>query len=243
MKVIWTGLEDSGKSYKLAYTAAQIVYRNSNWIQQGCVPRPLLFQEDIWSDKMFDLCTEYGVPFKFWKDLAELPGLTGADMFIDEVGTYFDARTFKDLPLDIRLWLAQASKMGVDIYGAAQDFAQVDISYRRLVGNLFEISKVVGSRRPHETKPPVNSIWGLCTIKEMDPVGYDEAKKAFNQISMIPWPFFIRKEVCDLFNTNIRVRKSLPPPYKHIARRCEVPGCKLELYSFEHGEKHRISHV
>jgi len=116
-KTIFSGLEDSGKSYMLAHTASEIAYRNAKWLKITGVPRPII--SNLRFEPSFEqhVVTDLGIPIRYWKDISELREITNADLFIDEVGTYFDSRTFKDLPLDIRLWLAQASKLGVDIYG------------------------------------------------------------------------------------------------------------------------------
>jgi len=246
-KIVWTGLEDSGKSYMLAKASVKIAKRNAKWQEITGVYRPII-SNVAYSQDFHDLAKELNIIVEPWKDLEELPKLSerwpgGGDIFVDEIGTYFDSRTFKDLPLDIRLWLAQASKLGWDMYGAAQDFAQVDIAFRRLTNQLFHVRKLAGSNRPAPSKPPIRFIWGLCTIREMDPVGYDEKMLAFNQKSVFPWPFFIRKDYCHVFETNKRVPKSAPPPYKHIARRCEVQGCNLEMFHMVNGVKHRINHV
>jgi len=243
-KVIWTGLEDSGKSYMLAVVSTKIAYRNAEWLKITGRPRPIVSNLP-YSDEFKNLCRSLKVPLRNWKDLEELPELEegGGDLFIDEVGTYFDSRTYKDLPLHIRLWLAQASKLGWDIYGAAQDFSQVDIAFRRLTNTLYYVKKLMGSSRPALTKPPVRFIWGICTVKEMDPIGYDEKMAAFNQVGWFPWPFFIRKDFCQIFDTTKRIPKSAPPPFRHVARRCEVEGCKFELFQIDHGTKHKIQHV
>jgi len=246
-KLIWTGLEDSGKTYMLAVASVRIAKRNAKWQEKTGIYRPII-SNIPYSVEFLELCKTLRVPVENWKDIEELPKLSdrwpgGGDIFIDEVGTYFDARTFKDLPLDIRLWLAQASKMGWDMYGAAQDFAQVDIAFRRLTNQLFYVRKIAGSRRPAPSKPSIPFIWGLCTIREMDPVGYDEKMMAFNQKSVFPWPFLIRKDYCGIFDTNKRIPKSAPPPFKHIARKCEVDGCNLEMFHMVKGIKHKIIHV
>jgi len=241
-KLIWTGLEDSGKTYMLAIASVKILKRNAKWLKITGKARSIISNLP-YSNEFKKMCQEAEIPLRNWKDVEELPELTNCDLFIDEVGTYFDARTFKDLPLEIRLWLAQASKLGVDIYGAAQDFAQVDIAFRRLTTQLFYIRKLIGSKRPAETKPPVKFIWGLCTNRELDPMGYDEKMLSFNSKSIFPWPFLLRKDYCKIFDTTKRIPRSDPPPYKHIARRCEHPNCKFELYGFHEGHKHKIIHV
>jgi len=226
-KVIYTGPEDCGKSYQLALMAGQLVERNSRWQKLTKVERPIASNLEF-TPWFHDFAKARDVRIHYWKDLEELPQLNGYDLFVDELGTYFDSRTFKDLPLDVRLWLAQASKLGTDIYGTAQDFSQVDVSLRRLVcgtnNALYRISKLVGSNRPHPSKPPVGRIWGLCTKREIDPMGYDEKKQKFNNKGL-PQFFFLRKDICQIFDTTKRIAKSKPPPYKHIERTCIDPNC------------------
>lgn len=245
-KTIFSGSEDSGKSYQLALHAGKIAERNAGWLRITGKPRPIVSNLEFQPWFYSHVTETLGVPIRYWKDIEELPALTNCDLIVDEVGSYFDSRTFKDLPLDVRLWLAQASKLGVDIFGSAQDFAQVDISFRRLVssdnGGLFHITKLMGSQRPAETKPPVKRIWGICTIRELDPVAYDEETKKFANEG-IPRFFFIRKEICNIFDTTKRIAKTKPPPYKHVVRACADPACKWQLYEVHNGVKHRVTHV
>jgi len=246
MKIIYTGPEGSGKSYKLAQTAGQLVERNAKWLMLTGIPRPII--SNLKFEKWFeDFAAERGVPILYWKDLEVLPTLMEVDLLIDEIGAYFDSRTFKDLPLDVRLWLAQADKLGVDIFGTAQDFAQVDVSFRRLIsgqGNaLYLIDKIAGSSRPSQTKPKVKRIWGVCTIREIDPVGYDESTKKFANKGIMPKFFFIRKEICRVFDTNLRIAKSNPPPFKHIERKCIIVGCQMERHVKRADGHYLVSHV
>jgi len=243
MKTIYAGLEDSGKSLQLAMTVTELVEQNAKWLTITGIPRPIVSNLEF-KDEFLNWATiEKQVPIRYWKDLEELPHLTECDLIIDEVGTYFDSRSFKDLPLEIRLWLAQASKLGVDIYGSAQDFAQVDISFRRLTNQLYHITKIVGSRRPAATRPPVKRIWGVCTVRALDPIAYDEDSKKFAKAGMFPSLFFIQKKYTDIFDTSKRIAKSAPPPFKHIERRCADPDCAFELYKMRNGHKHKITHV
>lgn len=246
MKIIYTGPEGSGKSYQLALAAGMLVERNSKWLKATRVPRPIVsnLHFEQWFEKF---AAERGVPIYYWQDLEQLPHLTECDLLIDEVGAYFDSRTFKDLPLDVRLWLAQADKLGVDIFGTAQDFAQVDVSFRRLIsgaGNaLYLIDKIAGSSRPSATKPRVKRIWGVCTMREIDPVGYDESTKKFSGKGIMPKIFFIRKEICKIFDTNLRIAKSKPPPFKHIERKCVVPNCRMERHVQRPDGHYLVTHV
>lgn len=244
-KVIYTGAEDSGKSYQLALKAGQLMERNSRWFKITGIERPIAsnLQFMPWFE---DRAKELKVPIRYWKDLEELPSLNGADLIIDEMGSYFDSRTFKDLSLDVRLWIAQASKLGTDIYGSAQDFAQVDVSFRRLVrgptNGLFQITKMAGSDRPHPTKPPVNHTWGICMMRELDPMKLNEDTNKFASRGM-PGFFFIRKQICSIFDTTKRIAKSAPVPYKHIERRCTDPDCNLGKFKVINGVHFQVSHV
>jgi len=222
MKIIFSGLESSGKSLRLAMMAKKIVIRNSKWFKKSGIKRSiasnLQFSVDFteWAEKM-------GVTITYWQNLEQLILLENCDVFMDEIGNYFDARGWTELPLDVRRWLTQGAKCGVEIYGTAQDFAQVDKSFRRLVNQLFHIRKIIGSPRPSSTRPPVKKVWGLCMMRELDPHGYDEEK--FQSMDIIPSLFFIKKEYTSIFDTNQKIVRSAPAPYRHVERGCEDPTC------------------
>jgi hypothetical protein len=233
MKKIFSGFESSGKSLKLAMTAVELVYRNSNWLKKTSVARP------IWSNIAFSLefrtwAEQMRVPILYWKDLEEITHLEEADIICDEVGNYFDSRMWADLSLDVRRWLTQGAKTGIEFYGGAQDFAQVDKSFRRLVqpGDLVHVTKVIGSPRPSKTKPPVKYIWGICMTQSLNPQGYDEDKKQFES-SGIPSFFFIRRQVCQIFDTGQKLDRSKLPALRHQERFCENDDCAY----------HKIQHI
>jgi len=226
MKVIFSGLESSGKSLKLAMTTVNLVHRNAKWNKITGKSRPIVSNMHF-SPKFYEWATkEMHVDLQYWKDLDELVRFDEADIICDEVGNYFDSRMWADLSLEVRRWLNQGAKSGIEFYGGAQDFAQVDLSFRRLVleGDLQHIVKLMGSRRPSSTKPPVKRIWGVCLVRPLNPAGYKEDKKQFSS-SGLPNFFFIRKEFCEIFNTSLKLLRSNPPPLKHIERTCELNNC------------------
>jgi len=192
-KTIFSGLESSGKSLLLAMTCTELVYRNSKWKKRSGIDRPIVsnmfFTEafETWAFAM-------GVPIKYWTNLDDLIKVTNADVICDEVGNYFDSRLWADLSLDVRSWLAQGGKAGIEFYGAAQDFAQVDKSFRRLCNKLFLVRKLIGSGRPAATKPPIRYIWGLCMVSELNPREYNEDKKKFVSGGVIPSFFTIQRK-------------------------------------------------
>jgi len=236
MKVIFSGLESSGKSLKLAKTVAEIAYRNSKWRKISGVVRPIASNLEFSHEFYTHVTDELGVPIIYWTNINELIKLHDCDVIVDEVGNYFDSRLWSELSLDARRWLSQGAKTGVEMYGSAQDFAQVDKAFRRLVNHLFHITKIMGSRRPSPTKPPVKTIWGLCLVRELDPQGYDEDKKKFAAGGVIPSFMTIRRQDCEIFDTTQKIIRSQPEPMRHIERFCEIADCTATGH-------HKILHV
>jgi len=222
MKVIYSGLESSGKSLRLAMLCVELVHRNEKWAKITGLPRPI-YSNMRFSDKFVEYAKSRGIELRYWKDLDELVRLDEADIICDEVGNYFDSRGWENLSLDVRRWLTQGAKTGIEFYGGAQDFAQVDIAFRRLVqdGDLKNIRKIVGSRRPAKTKPPVRFIWGLCIMWDMDAQGYDEKNKSFASGWIPSGIFFIRKKYTRIFDTNQKLLLSELPLMRHQVRFCD----------------------
>lgn len=220
-KTVYVGLEGSGKSLYLARMSVELVYRNARWYRITGIERPIV--SNMWySEEFIRFAASKHVPIIHWSNLDELVNFRECDLFIDELATYFDSRTFKDLPLDVRLWLAQAQRLGVHIYGAAQDFAQVDVSFRRLCDRVIEVRKHIGSPRPMKTAPRVRIVWGLMTTRVLDPRSYT-GEQAEMRSSLLTLRFsLIKRSDVHVFDTNERIRLSEPPELKHVARRCPV---------------------
>lgn len=225
MKVVWSGLESSGKSLRLAMAASDIAWRNFLWKKKSGIVRSLASNLRF-SDEFEKYVTqELGIPILYWTNIDELIKLRNCDVFVDEVGNYFDSRLWADLTLDARRWLSQGAKMGIEMYSTAQDFAQVDKAFRRLTNHLFMITKLIGSPRPSATKPPVHRIWGVCWVSELDPQGYDEDEKKFKGSGFrLPSFFLITRRSCEIFDTLQRIERSKPMPYRHEVRECEMHG-------------------
>jgi len=228
-KRVFVGLEGSGKSLMMARESVNNVYRNARWFKITGVQRPIMGNL-AWSQKFIDFAASKGVPVLKWQHIADLPKLSECDLYIDELGTYFDSRSFADLPLNVRLWLAQAEKMGVQIVGGAQDFGQVDLSFRRLCKEVFEIKKVIGSRRPMKTSPRVRFPWGVCFKWQLDPRSFDGDQAEMKHTGLFPTPFFIVKSDLEMFDTSTRVNLSEPPPLQKIVRTCPEDGYKRVKY-------------
>jgi len=222
MIVIFTGLPGSGKSLKLAKTATDILYRNRRTFQKYGLKRVL------WTNLKMKAPVEeeFAGYIQYWTDLRQLTPLRDCDILIDEIATYFDARLWETLSLEMRRWLAQHRKFGIEIYGTSQDFAQVDKSFRRLTSDLLYLTKLFGSRDISATRPDPKFIWGLSLVRHLDPTVYDEQKSKFGNTGL-PNFMFITRESTEVFDTRAEVRLSSALPLKHILKECELATCSF----------------
>lgn len=214
-KIVFTGLESSGKSLMMARKAEECLERNINHLKKYGFPVPLV--SNMYFSKSFEeKAKTAGIPIYYWKDLDDLIQYSDCDIFIDELGVYFDARNWENLSLDFRMWLSQGGKSGVSIYGSAQDFSQVDKSFRLLTKELYHIRKLFGSSRPSRGRPPSKGVWGLCMMRELDPHSYDD--KEFKPIGILPSFFRIKKKHTEMFDTKQKISRSAPPLLKRVER-------------------------
>jgi len=247
MIVIFSGLPGAGKSTKLAQTLVDLLYRNRKYFAKQMKRYNLLMKKkllpsdfpspqmrQIWSNLKVSKEVEKEFPNQlvYWADLRQLTPLRDVDVIIDEVSTYFDARLWETLSLEMRRWLAQHRKFGIEVYGTTQDFAQVDKAFRRLTSDLLHLRKLVGSADISPTRPPPKYIWGICTIQTLDPTVYDEQKSKFAS-SGLPRFMFITRDKTKVFNTRDEVAMSQALPLKHLEKECERSNCTF----------HKIVHV
>lgn len=240
MIVVFTGLPGSGKSLKLADTLLNVLYRNKRFFDKQMRAydkgelEDLPKRRELWTNLQLTkpVEEEFAGYIRYWTDLRQLTPLKDVDVAIDEIATYFDARLWETLSLEMRRWLAQHRKFGVEIYGTAQDFAQTDKAFRRLTSNLFYLKKLIGSSDLSPTRPAPKYIWGLVTVTEMDPTKYDEQKSKFESNGM-PRFMLITRKATTIFDTRAEVKLSSALPLKHINKECENANCDF----------HKIVHV
>jgi len=218
MIVGWTGLPGASKTTSLARASIGVLYRNKRFYERTGRLR------ELWSNISFapSVAEEFPEQIRYWNDLEQLTVLRDVDVVIDEAMVYFDSRSWEHLSLDVRRWLAQHRKFGIEIYFTAQEFSQVDIAFRRLVSNLFYLTKLVGSRDISPTLPPIRFIWGIIVSQTIDPIAYEENNK-----TIIGMPTFrvLSKADTLVFDTREEVKGSKYPPLKHIERNCTDEAC------------------
>jgi len=220
MIVVISGLPGAGKSLKLARTAIGLLYRNRRWAEKSGIKRKLYTNLKLSEPVM----QEFEGFVEEWVDPAALTRIRNADVLWDEIATHLDATQWQNMSLELKRWLQQHRKFGIELYGTAQDFAQVDKSFRRLTSDLIHLTKFIGSRDKSATRPEVKYIWGLSLVQTLDPQAYDEAKSKFRSAGLPNFLWISRKDI-EVFDTTAEVAVGKYPPLRHIERCCENHLC------------------
>lgn len=210
MKKVYTGIESSGKSLQLSINAERVLQRNINWLKITGVPRTMAFNQPM--AKYFRARIENaGIKYLEWIELREILPLDNADIFIDEIIKYFPATGTAPLTREQMDFLTQGAKNGIHVYGASQDFSQVHKQFRLLVNEVYVITKLLGSKRPMKTAPPVKMIWGICMMRKVRPASFKGDSATMESIEWIPSFFLIEKEDTDRFDTTYKIPMSTLP--------------------------------
>lgn len=230
MKRIYTGIESSGKSLWLSRDAEDVLKRNIRWLKVTKIPRTMAFNSPMsqtFKERIINAELIY-IEFKNFDDIAHL---TEADIFIDEVIKFFPANGSAGLSNEQLHFITQGAKSGINVYGASQDFSQVHKQFRLLVNEVFVVTKIIGSRRPMKTAPPVKFIWGIGFKREVSPSSF-KGDSATMESMGFPFPFLILKKDCDRFDTSYKIPLTTLP-IKKLRKQigvCDEDGYKKTWY-------------
>lgn len=216
-----TGLTSQGKTLELAKTAYKLLERNRKWHKKTGNVRPIAPNFPISPE----ISKEFGEQFILrWYDPDELPQLRECDVLWDEVANGMDSANWQNVSLELKVFLRQHAKRGIDIYGTTQRWGSIDINFRSLVDEMFVAHKLIGSSRPSATKPEIKHPWGIIWLDEQEQSSFCEDK--LKSAGILGWRiFFITKALCNLYDTRYEVPQAKFPPLKHIERFCTSPNC------------------
>lgn len=235
---IYTGLPGSGKSLYTADVALQLFRRNKRWYKKETklYDKGIFYHHDkegnpippvrrkVHSNIRFaeHIEEEWDDYIAYWEDPEQLVKMKDVDILWDEVSTHMDSTQWANVPLELKRMLQQHRKRGIDIIGNTQEFLQIDISMRRLVSKVFELHKIIGSRDPSPTRPPVKRIWGLVVKRQVDPLTFDdEGERKYIRSGF----FLIKKKHVYAFDTRQDIQPGKYPPLKHVERNCIDSNC------------------
>jgi len=212
---ITEGPPGQGKSLYTARTAARLLLRNLRWESQGN-PRRIL-----WSNLRFseDFEKKWDGFIKYWTDSSQLVKLRDCDIIWDEIATELDARNWPNLSIEMKRFLSQYRKRGIDIFANTQDFSMIDQRARLMISNVRTLTKIIGSRDISTTKPPPKRIWGLVLIRDV--INYREVEPDKKKYEIFPSFMLISRELVSIYDTRQDIALGKPPPLRHEIRFCE----------------------
>ena len=212
---ITEGAPGQGKSLYTARLTKRLLQRNKKWFKRTGVRR------EIWSNLKFsdDFEAEGEGYIKYWSDSSVLVTLHDCDIIWDEIATELDARSFAELSIEMKRFLSQYRKRGVDIYANTQDFSMIDKRARLMISGVRTLTKIMGSRDISTTKPNPKTIWGLVLIRNVQNYREDDPEKKV--YDYVPSFMFIEKSLVALYDTRQDIPLGKPAPLKHKELVCE----------------------
>jgi len=230
MKIVWTGIESSGKSLELSKMAENILERNIKWLAITGIPRTMAFNSPM-SDEFVDRIRKAGLKYLQYKNLMEIIFLEECDIFMDEIIKFFPASGSTSLSNEQIHFITQGAKSGIHLFGASQDFSQVHKQFRLLVNEVYTVTKFIGSPRPMKTSPAVKKIWGIYFKRSVNPQSF-KGDSVSMEGSGWPMPCMIRKVDCDRFDTSYKIPMT-GLPVKKLRKQvmeCDEDGYKKIVY-------------
>lgn len=230
-KIVYTGIESSGKSLLLSKKAEEVRKRNIRWLKITGLPRTMAFNSPM-SPTFIQLIKDSGIKYLSYKNLDEILYLEEADIFIDELIKYFPASGSSSLTNEQLHFVTQGAKSGIHLWGASQDFSQVHKQFRLLVNEVYIIKKLIGSRRPMKTAPPVTTVWGVCSKQKVSPTSFKGDSTTMDEVEGGLSIFFIRRVDVERFDTSYKIPLT-KLPIRKIRRQeeyCDEDGFRRIRY-------------
>jgi len=233
------GAPGQGKSLYTAQKTAELLVRNEKWftsltehfrrqpeafIPEGGTQPVAPERRKIWSNLKFSDTFEarWEGWIEYWADSSVLVKLHDVDVIWDEIATELDARNWANLSIEMKRFLSQYRKRGIDIYANTQDFSMIDQRARLMISNVRTLSKIIGSSDISTTKPPPKYIWGIVMIREVR--NFRETNPEKKQYDMLPTFMWISRELVEVYNTRQDIKLGEHPRLKHEVRYCEYYG-------------------
>jgi len=147
------------------------------------------------------------------------------DCIWDEIAVEIPADRWKDTDLELRRFFAQHRKRGIEIYANSQDWKMVDINARRMIHRVHETIKVLGSRDPSATLPPIQKPWGIILKWDIDKELIKESQAEKKKVGFLPGLTFISKKLVNAYDTTEDIAAT-ERILKHSTRKCGI--CNFE---------------
>jgi len=212
---ITEGAPGQGKSLYTARTVKRLLKRNKKWEARGN-PRRKIFSNLKFSEEFEKINKGY---IEYWSDSSTLVKLHDVDIIWDEIATELDARNWTNLSIEMKRFLSQYRKRGIDIFANTQDFSMIDQRARLMISNVRTLTKIIGSRDISTTKPAPRLIWGLVLIRDV--INFRETAPEKKKYEILPSFMLIERELVSIYDTRQDIALGKPPPLRHEVRVCE----------------------
>lgn len=209
------GAPGQGKSLYSARIILFLLERNKKWFNRSGIRRMVCVNLKL-SEQVEK---EHGEFLRYWSDISELCTMRDCDIVWDEIATEIDSRNWVNLSQEVKRFLSQYRKRGVDIYANTQDFSMVDVRARLMITKVLTLSKVIGSADISATKPKPKRIWGLIFIREVE--NWRELNPEKKQYSLFGFSmFFITKKLVSMYDTTQDIVNSKKSFFAHNIKHC-----------------------
>lgn len=215
---VFEGAPGQGKSLATAREVLMLLNRNRKWFEVTGKMR--MIQSNIKFSE--NLEKAYPGQIGYWTDTNQICNFKDCDLIWDEIATELDARNFANLSTELKRFLSQYRKRGVDIYANTQDFSMIDARARLMITGVETLTKLIGSRDLSATKPAPKYVWGLIVVRRVE--NYRETDPDKKRYGILPSFFFITKELTSLYDTTQDIPQGALPPLKHVVQYCEHHG-------------------
>lgn len=220
------GAPGQGKSLYTARLTFRLLQRNKKWFKQTGIKREI-YSNIRFSDEFEKKAEGY---LKYFTDPSEIVRLQDCDIIWDEIATELDSRNFAELSSELKRFLSQYRKRGIDIYANTQDFSMIDKRARLMISGVRTLTKIMGSRDISTTKPNPKHIWGLVLIRNVQNYREDDPEK--KKYDLVPSFMIIDRELVSLYDTRQDIPMGKPAPLKHRELVCEFHGIEGHDCSF-----------
>lgn len=212
---ITEGSPGQGKSLYTASLTLRLLARNVKWWKKSGIKRKVSSNIKL-SPEIESIYQDF---LEYWVDSRELVKKRDCDIVWDEIATELDSRNWVNLDDEMKRFLSQYRKRGVDIYANTQDFSMIDARARLMITHVRTLTKVIGSADPSPTKPPIKNIWGLIMIRDVE--NYRETSPDKKKYGWFPSFMLITRDLCEVYDTRQDIKLGELPRLKHQVRKCE----------------------
>jgi len=209
------GQPGQGKSLYMADLMIKTLERNVKIFKKTGLKRRILSNLKLAEE----IEKKYHGFIDYWTDSQQLCKERDCDIFWDEIATELDARNFANLSTELKRFLSQYRKRGIDIYANTQDFSMIDARARLMISNVRTLTKILGSRDISTTKPAPKHIWGLVLIRDVQ--NFKETEPEKKKYEILPSFMLIEKSLVEIYDTRQDIPVGKAPPLKHEIRYCE----------------------